>query len=187
MGTNHEAANLDDSAALYEWRLCSNCSTESSEKAAGSAQAASADWLQTRRHGQRHQDLGGRLHGCRSAGRNFAAAIHGCTAQCRQRPRREAVIGICPPASEEVAEQMSDQEARAETTLKHEATVNTLLRRAAKRTRPSQVLSVVLHGRETDANREFASDREGDVVVWFWFALPIFVIIHVICVKLGAI
>lgn len=82
---------------------------------------------------------------------------------------------------------MSDQETRATTMLKHEATVKQLLRRAAKRTRPSQVLSVVPHTRETDANREFAPDRDGHAMVWFLIALPIFVIGHAICVKIGAI
>lgn len=72
--------------------------------------------------------------------------------------------------------------------LKHEATVKQLLRRAAKRTRPSQVFSVVPHTRETDANREFAPDRKGDAIVWlFLIALPTFVICHAMCVKIGAI
>jgi len=60
-------------------------------------------------------------------------------------------------------------------------------RRAAKRSRLSQVFSVVLHGRETDANREFASHRDASRVVWFFGALPAFVIVYVICVKIGAI
>lgn len=81
---------------------------------------------------------------------------------------------------------MSDRDAGADT-LKKEATVKQLLRRAARRTRPSEVFSVVPHGRETDANREFSSDRDGDAIAWFLGALPIFVIIHVICVKIGAI
>ncbi|MDA9504930.1 hypothetical protein XI09_09470 [Bradyrhizobium sp. CCBAU 11386] len=81
---------------------------------------------------------------------------------------------------------MSDRDAGADT-LKKEATVKQLFRRAARCTCPSQVFSVVRHGRETDANREFASDRDGDAVAWFLGALPIFVIIHVICVKIGAI
>ncbi|MCS3929245.1 hypothetical protein M2175_004276 [Bradyrhizobium elkanii] len=69
-----------------------------------------------------------------------------------------------------------------------ETAVKHLLRQALKRHRPSRAYSVIVrHGTETDANREFASDREGDAVPWFLGALPIFVIIHVICVKIGAI
>ncbi|MGY4371032.1 Flp pilus assembly protein TadG [Bradyrhizobium sp. LB1.3] len=82
---------------------------------------------------------------------------------------------------------MSDQETRAATMPKPEATLKQLLRRAAKRTRPSQVFSVVPHTRETDANREFAPDRDGDAIVWFLIALPIFVIVYAISVKIGAI
>jgi hypothetical protein len=82
---------------------------------------------------------------------------------------------------------MSDQETRATTMLKREATVKQLLRRAAKRTRPSQVFSVVPLTRETDANREFAPDRDGDAIVWFLIALPIFMVAHALCVKIGAI
>jgi hypothetical protein len=82
---------------------------------------------------------------------------------------------------------MSDQETRATAMLKRDAAVKQLLRRAAKRTRPSQVFSVVPHTRETDANREFAPDRDGDAIVWFLIALPIFVIGYAICVKIGAI
>lgn len=82
---------------------------------------------------------------------------------------------------------MSDQKPRATTPLTQEETVKQLLRRAARPTRPNQVFSVVPHTRETDANREFAPDRDSDALVWFLIALPIFVIIHVICVKLGAI
>jgi hypothetical protein len=81
---------------------------------------------------------------------------------------------------------MSDQKPRATTPITQEETVKQLLRRAA-RPRPSQVFSVVPHTRETDANCEFATDRHSDALVWFLIALPIFVIIHVICVKLGAI
>ncbi|MET4370229.1 Flp pilus assembly protein TadG [Bradyrhizobium sp. LB12.1] len=82
---------------------------------------------------------------------------------------------------------MSDQETRAATMPKPEAPLKQLLRRAAKRTRPSQVFSVVPHTRETDANREFAPDRDGDAIVWFLIALPIFVIVYAISVKIGAI
>lgn len=81
---------------------------------------------------------------------------------------------------------MSDVEERAEITQKREATIKQLLGRAAKRTRPSQVFSVVPHTRETDANREFAPDR-ADAIVWFLIALPIFVIGYAISVKIGAI
>jgi hypothetical protein len=82
---------------------------------------------------------------------------------------------------------MSNREERAEITQEREATVKQLLRRAAKRTRPSQAFSVVPHTRETDATREFAPDRDADAIVWFLFALPIFMIAHAICVKIGAI
>lgn len=80
---------------------------------------------------------------------------------------------------------MSDVEERA--TQKREATVKQLLRRAAKRTRPSQAFSVVPHTRETDANREFAPDRHADAIVWFLIALPVFMVAHALCVKIGAI
>jgi hypothetical protein len=43
---------------LYDWRFCSNCSAEAGKKAAGSAQAASADGLQARPDGQRDEALG---------------------------------------------------------------------------------------------------------------------------------
>ncbi|WOH54897.1 hypothetical protein [Bradyrhizobium sp. BWC-3-1] len=83
---------------------------------------------------------------------------------------------------------MSDLEERAEIAQKREATVKQLLRRAAKRSRPSQALSVVVrHTRETDANREFAPDSDSDAIVWFLIALPVFIIAHAICVKIGAI
>ncbi|MGY3404176.1 hypothetical protein [Bradyrhizobium sp. 131] len=82
---------------------------------------------------------------------------------------------------------MSDEETRATTMLKREATVKQLLRRAAKRTRPSQVFSVVPHTRETDANREFAPDRQSDAIVSFLIALPVFMVAHALCVKIGAI
>jgi hypothetical protein len=82
---------------------------------------------------------------------------------------------------------MSSREERAEITQESEATVKQLLRRAAKRPRPRQAFSVVPHTRETDANREFAPDRDVDAIVWFLFALPIFMIAHAICVKIGAI
>lgn len=83
---------------------------------------------------------------------------------------------------------MSDREERAEITLKREATVKQLLRRAAKRTRPSQARSVAVpHSRETDANREFAPDRDADAIVWFLIALPVFMVAHALCVKIGAI
>jgi hypothetical protein len=52
---------------------------------------------------------------------------------------------------------------------------------------PSTIDNLQNAHRATDANREFASDREGDAVAWFLGALPIFVIIYVICVKIGAI
>ena len=71
--------------------------------------------------------------------------------------------------------------------LKHENAVKQLSRRAAKRSRPSQVFSVVPHTRETDANREFVPDRDSEGVVWFLIALPIFMTAHAICVKIGAI
>jgi hypothetical protein len=80
---------------------------------------------------------------------------------------------------------MSDRKARAKVTSDRE--VEQLLRRAAKRSRPSQVFSVTPHGRETDPNREFASRREVGGVVWFFGALPAFVVVYVICVRIGAI
>jgi hypothetical protein len=43
---------------LYDWRFCSNCSAEAGKKAAGSAQAASADGLQAHPDGQRDEALG---------------------------------------------------------------------------------------------------------------------------------
>lgn len=66
-------------------------------------------------------------------------------------------------------------------------TVKLLFRRVAKRKRPSQAFSVVPHGTETDANREFATDHDSNVVIWFLIALPIFTTAHAICVKIGAI
>ena len=72
--------------------------------------------------------------------------------------------------------------------LRNEAAVKQLLLRAAKRPiRPSQAFSAVPYGRETDANREFAPDRDADAIVWFLIALPIFMVAHAICVKIGAI
>ncbi|SDJ73957.1 hypothetical protein SAMN05216338_10637 [Bradyrhizobium sp. Rc2d] len=65
-----------------------------------------------------------------------------------------------------------------------ESAIKQLLRRAANGTRP---FSVVPHARETDANREFGADRDADAVVWFLIALPIFMIAHAMCVKIGAI
>lgn len=83
---------------------------------------------------------------------------------------------------------MSDLDERTEITQKREATIKQLLRRAAKHTRPSRALSVAVpHTRETDANGEFAPDRDSDAIVWFLIALPVFVITHAICVKIGAI
>lgn len=82
---------------------------------------------------------------------------------------------------------MSDQKSGATTTLKQKGIVKQLLWRAARRTRPSQAFSVVPHARQTDANREFAPDRVSDAIVWFLLALPIFMIAHAICVKIGAI
>ncbi|OAF06678.1 hypothetical protein AYJ54_19340 [Bradyrhizobium centrolobii] len=82
---------------------------------------------------------------------------------------------------------MPDREERAEITLKREATVKQLLRRAARRTRPSQAFSAVPYARETDANREFAPERDADSLVWFLIALPIFMVAHALCVKIGAI
>jgi hypothetical protein len=82
---------------------------------------------------------------------------------------------------------MSDQKPRATPPLTQEATVKQLLRRAARRTRPTQAFSVVPHARETDANREFAPERVSDAIVWFLFALPIFMVAHALCVKIGAI
>ncbi|MCK1480616.1 hypothetical protein IVB27_39315 [Bradyrhizobium sp. 197] len=80
---------------------------------------------------------------------------------------------------------MSDREEAP--TIEHETAVKQLLRRATKRTRSSQVFSVIPHTRETDANREFAPDRDADAIVWFLIALPIFMVVHAICVKIGAI
>lgn len=69
-----------------------------------------------------------------------------------------------------------------------EKAVKQLLRLAAKRLRPSRAYSVIVsHGTETDANREFAPDRDSDGIVWFLIALPIFMTAHAICVKIGAI
>ncbi|SCB56081.1 hypothetical protein GA0061098_10725 [Bradyrhizobium shewense] len=82
---------------------------------------------------------------------------------------------------------MSDRETRTDATLKREATVKQLLRRAVKRSRPSESVSVVPHGWETDPNREFAPDRDAEAIVWFLIALPIFIVAHAICVKIGAI
>jgi len=66
-----------------------------------------------------------------------------------------------------------------------ETAVKQLLRRAAKRRRRAYSV-IVRHGTETDANREFARDADNNVV-WFFFALPAFMILHAICVKVGAI
>lgn len=76
---------------------------------------------------------------------------------------------------------MSDRE------IEHETAVKQLLRKAARRRRPSQLYSIVPHGQETDANREFASRREPNGLVWFFLFLPAFVIAYAICVKMGAI
>jgi len=80
---------------------------------------------------------------------------------------------------------MSDREDAP--TVEHEAAVKRLLRKATRRKRPSQVFSDVPHGRETDANREFAPHREPAGIVWFLLFLPGFVIAWAICVKMGAI
>ena len=72
-------------------------------------------------------------------------------------------------------------------TSEQEAAVKQLLRRASRRMRPSRVLSIVPHAREMDANREFASDRGADNVVWFFGALTAFMVVYVICLKIGAI
>ncbi|UPK40783.1 hypothetical protein IVB18_50080 (plasmid) [Bradyrhizobium sp. 186] len=74
-----------------------------------------------------------------------------------------------------------DREARAQTTVKQ------LLRKAGKRSLHGQVFTAVPHGRETDANREFAPDRDSGAIVWFLIALPIFMVAHALCVKIGAI
>ncbi|MFK4726436.1 hypothetical protein ABIE89_007536 [Bradyrhizobium niftali] len=64
--------------------------------------------------------------------------------------------------------------------------VKQLLSQAGKRRR--RTISVrVRHGTETDANREFAPDRDSDAIVWFLIALPIFMVAHALCVKIGAI
>ncbi len=69
-----------------------------------------------------------------------------------------------------------------------ETAIKQLLRRAAKRARPSQIYSsIVPHGQETDANREFALRREPSGIVWFFMFLPAFVIAWALCVKMGAI
>ncbi|MDA9503465.1 hypothetical protein XI09_01130 [Bradyrhizobium sp. CCBAU 11386] len=68
-----------------------------------------------------------------------------------------------------------------------ETAVKQLLRQAAKRYRPSRAYSVIVrHGTEKDANREFSRDADNNVV-WFFFALPVFMILHAVCAKLGAI
>jgi hypothetical protein len=68
-----------------------------------------------------------------------------------------------------------------------ETAVKQLLRQAAKRRRRAYSV-IVRHGTETDANREFASHGDADnALVWFFFALPAFMILHAVCVKLGAI
>ncbi|MGY3341266.1 hypothetical protein ACVWZ4_007459 [Bradyrhizobium sp. USDA 4472] len=73
------------------------------------------------------------------------------------------------------------------TTSSHETAVKQLLRRVARRRRPSQnISSDVPHHRETDPNREFASHGEPNGVVWFFLFLPGFVIAYVICLKIGA-
>ena len=98
------------------------------------------------------------------------------------------MIGIVPTGQSGLkVEPMSDLEERAETEQNREATVKQLLRRAAKRTRPSQAFSIVLRGQETGANREFAPDRDSDAMLWFLIALPVFMVAHAICVKIGAI
>ena len=76
---------------------------------------------------------------------------------------------------------------RPEVTSEQEAAIKQLLRGASKRIRPSRVFSIVPHGRETDANREFASDRGADNAVWFFGALTAFMIAYVICLHIGAI
>lgn len=68
----------------------------------------------------------------------------------------------------------------------HETAVKQLLSQAAKR-RQRAYSVIVRHGTETDANREFAPDRDSDALVWFLIALPIFMVAHALCVKIGAI
>lgn len=67
-----------------------------------------------------------------------------------------------------------------------ETAVKQLLRQAAKRRRRAYSV-IVRNGTETDANREFAPDRDSDGIIWFLIALPMFIIAHAICVKIGAI
>jgi hypothetical protein len=67
-----------------------------------------------------------------------------------------------------------------------ESAVKQLLSQAAKRRRRAYSV-IVRHGNETDANREFAPDRDSDALVWFLIALPIFMVAHALCVKIGAI
>lgn len=76
---------------------------------------------------------------------------------------------------------------RAHLPSEQETAVKHLLRQAVKRHRPSRAHSVIVrNGTEKDANREFARDADNNVV-WFFFALPAFMILHAICVKVGAI
>ncbi|MET4035775.1 hypothetical protein ABIB94_007476 [Bradyrhizobium sp. JR7.2] len=42
-------------------------------------------------------------------------------------------------------------------------------------------------GRDTDPNREFARLDHDRSAMWFFGTLPIFIIIYVICVRIGAI
>lgn len=74
-------------------------------------------------------------------------------------------------------------------TSEQETVLKQLMRQAAQRRRRSRAYSVIVrHGTEIDANREFAPHRDVDnAVLWFLFALPAFMILHAICVKLGAI
>ncbi|MCK1424056.1 hypothetical protein IVB15_10050 [Bradyrhizobium sp. 182] len=73
--------------------------------------------------------------------------------------------------------------------MKHEAPLEQeiVVKQLRRAKRPTQSAAVIPHGRETDANREFAPDRGSDDIVWFFIALSMFIVAHAICVRIGAI
>jgi hypothetical protein len=68
-----------------------------------------------------------------------------------------------------------------------ETVVRKLLRQASSRSRARRAYSAVPFGRETDANREFATNRESGTAVWFFTSLTMFVIAYFLSMKIGAI
>lgn len=100
------------------------------------------------------------------------------------------MIGVISPASRDRVEGLADvspRRTRGESRKSAKQRSNSFC--AAQPSAPDQVRSFqfVPHGQETDANRDFAPDRASDRIVWFLIAIPLFMVIHAICVKMGAI